>query len=73
MPGRFGSANPPVIKTLRFFFEANIILASSEMLGAIITSVNISDIFVAVSLSSPLLSAIIPPKAETESQFRAFE
>ena len=36
-------------------------------------SVNISDIFLAVSLSSPLLSAIIPPKAETESQFRAFE
>ena len=60
-----------MIKTLRFFLAASIVFASSVISGAIITSVNISDIFLAVVSSSFLFRAIIPPNAETESHLRA--
>ena len=42
------------------------------MAGVIITSVNISEISLAVSSSNYLFNAMIPPKADTESHFKAF-
>ena len=48
-----------------------IFFAPSEISGAIITSVKISVTNFAVSSSSFLLKATIPPKAEVESHFKA--
>ena len=71
-PDFFGSANPPVIKILRFFLLERIFFASSLIDGAMITSVNISEISFAVSPSNFWFNAIIPPKADTESHLNAF-
>ena len=52
-----------VFKSLRFFFEENIFIASAENAGAIITSKNILFILFASSSVISLLHATIPPKA----------
>ena len=66
-----GLGKPPVDRSLRFFFSEIIFFAPSEISGAIITSVKISVTNFAVSSSSFLLKATIPPKAEVESHFKA--
>ncbi|MCY1377991.1 hypothetical protein D9M69_655920 [compost metagenome] len=70
-PGMRGSGRPPVESSRRFGLRAMTALAASLTDGAMITSVKSLTISSAVSASSSWLSAMMPPKAEVESQASA--
>ena len=70
-PLDFGSARPPVVSNLRFFFLANTSFASLSASGAMTTSVRMPVIASAVAPSIGWFKAIIPPNALVRSQSKA--
>ena len=66
------SPRSPVLSTRTFFFSASTAAASSSMIGATMTSTNWRSIIaLAAAASSGRLKAIIPPKADVGSVWKA--
>ena len=70
-PSAAGSGICPVSRTRRLFFSANRDRASASASGAMITSMKIDDIAIAVTRSKERLQATIPPNALTGSAAKA--
>ncbi len=70
-PGAAASGRPPAVRRRRFFFALRILRASASASGAMMTSVKIFAISSAAAPSSVRLTAMMPPKALTESQASA--